>query len=94
MNIQTETPVFKSLSDIRLKKQLLQEEIKKDDQAIKDLWNGIFHKKELTSSTPSKRINALLTVGSGIVDSLILGWKLYHKFSGSPLFGSKNNRRR
>ncbi len=94
MNTQPESNTsYKSLSEIRLKKQLLQEEIKKDDLLIRNLWNDIFHKKDIVSSTPSKRINALLSVGAGVIDSLILGWKLYNKFSNSPLFRDRSRRR-
>lgn len=94
MNTQSESiSSYKSLSEIRLKKQLLQEEIKKDDLIIRNLWNDIFHKKDIVSSTPSKRINALLSVGAGIIDSLILGWKLYNKFNNSPLLKNRSRRR-
>lgn len=93
MNLQTDKPAIKTLSDIRQQKLLLQEAIKQDDQTIKDLWKGLFRKPDLTAATPSKRIQTFLSVGTGVVDSLILGWKLYHKFSNTPLLGGRKKRK-
>ncbi|EFU30016.1 hypothetical protein HMPREF6485_1977 [Segatella buccae ATCC 33574] len=73
---------YKSLADIRLHKEMVRNDIIKDDQKIKALWNDLFHKSAMlnASATPSKRLNGLMTTGAGILDGIILGWKLYRKF--------------
>uniref|UniRef100_A0AB33JHA3 Uncharacterized protein n=5 Tax=unclassified Prevotella TaxID=2638335 RepID=A0AB33JHA3_9BACT len=75
------TETFRSLSDIRLRKEVLLNEIQNDDKRIKILWNDLFHApKEMVSSTPSKRFSGLMSTGAGLFDGIILGWKLYRKF--------------
>lgn len=56
------TETFRSLSDIRLRKEVLLNEIQNDDKRIKILWNDLFHApKEMVSSTPSKRFSGLMS---------------------------------
>jgi len=77
-----QTPTtYRSLEEIRTRKDALLEEIRKDDKQMKGLWNNLFHKPTaLTAATPSKRISGLMSTGAGVLDGLILGWKLYRKF--------------
>ncbi|WP_028898221.1 hypothetical protein [Prevotella sp. HUN102] len=89
-------PVYKTLSEIRLRKAQLLTDITKDNNQMAILWNGIFHKPKEGVATPSKRFAGLMKSGAGIVDGLILGWKLYRKFGGNKggktpfsLFGKK-----
>lgn len=81
METNTE-PVYNSLSDIRLRKEQLRNDILKDDQKIKDLWGNLFHKPDLLSKdmSPSKRFTCLMNTGAGLLDGFLLGWKLYKKF--------------
>ena len=70
-----------SLEDLQARRDLLREEIIKDDEQIKALWNDLFHKPAmLASSSPSKRLAGILSTGAGVLDGVILGWKLYRKF--------------
>ncbi|KXB84726.1 hypothetical protein HMPREF3034_00644 [Prevotella sp. DNF00663] len=72
---------FRSLSDIRLRKEVLLSEIQHDDKRIKTLWTDLFHApKDMVSSTPSKRFSGFMNTGAGLLDGIILGWKLYQKF--------------
>lgn len=73
---------YKSLEDIRLRKDMLLKDIRQDDKQIHQLWSSLFHKPEALSgkSTPAKRINSLINTGTGLLDGIILGWKLYRKF--------------
>ncbi|MBP5258966.1 MAG: hypothetical protein K6A98_06725 [Prevotella sp.] len=71
---------YKSLSDLRLRKEMLRSELRKDDKKMQKMWNSLFHKPEKTALTPSSRIAGLMSTGAGILDGLILGWKLYRKF--------------
>ena len=70
-----------TLEELEARRELLREEIIKDDEQIKALWNALFHKPAmLTSSSPSKRFAAIVSTGAGVLDGVILGWKLYRKF--------------
>ena len=82
-NQQTEPQKsFRSLEEIRLRKDMILRDIRKDDGQIRKLWGNLFSKPTtLTASTPSRRISGLMSTGAGILDGLILGWKLYRKFS-------------
>jgi hypothetical protein len=83
---QIEPSQYRSLDEIRLRKEILQGSIEKDDDKIRNLWNDLFHNPDITDSNPSKRVNGLINTGVGLLDGLILGWKLYRKFNGSRLF--------
>jgi hypothetical protein len=85
MNNTNQTPSYQSLDEIQTRKDQLREEIGKDDEKIKDLWETLFHNPDINSAAPSKRVNALMNTGIGIVDGLLLGWKLYRKFNGIRL---------
>lgn len=85
-DITTSAP-YKSLEEIRDRKYALKAQIRKDDQQIKELWGDLFHKPDmLAASTPSKRLTGLMSTGAGVLDGLILGWKLYKKFKGNKTF--------
>lgn len=73
---------YKSLSDIRIRKEMLRNDILKDDQKIKTMWRSLFKKPDALkkNATPGSRISSLVGNGAGILDGLILGWKLYRKF--------------
>ena len=54
-----------------------------DEAKIASLWNSLFHKEESTMpKTPVQKIINLANLGTGILDGVILGWKLYRKFHG------------
>ena len=81
MNQANSSQPITSIEELQARKDLLNEEIQKEEQQIKDLWNTLFHKPAmLTSSSPSKRLAGILSTGAGIIDGAILGWKLYKKF--------------
>lgn len=76
---------YHSLEEIRAKKESLRDSIREDDRQIQALWHSLFQKPDmLTAATPSKRLSSLFSTGAGIFDGLLLGWKLYRKFSGKP----------
>ena len=81
---------YNSLAEIRALREALGKEIEADGQQIKKLWGQLFAKDEPEAyATPSKRLNRLLSTGAGMFDAALLGWKLYRKFSGKPLFSKK-----
>ena len=80
----TTPSAYKSLEEIRARKDSLKKEIRKDDQQIRTHWNSLFHRPEaLGVMTPTKRITGLMSTGAGVLDGIILGWKLYRKFKGN-----------
>ncbi|MCI6619523.1 MAG: hypothetical protein MSD82_11780 [Prevotella sp.] len=73
---------YRSLEEIRLRKEMILRDIRKDDGQIRKLWGNLFSKPTmLSASTPSRRFSGLMSTGAGILDGLILGWKLYRKFT-------------
>ena len=55
----------------------------KDEVRIGKLWSDLFHKEDRhTPKTPVQRMINMVNIGSGVLDGLILGWKLYRKFKG------------
>ncbi|MGG6544895.1 UNVERIFIED_CONTAM: hypothetical protein NY100_05625 [Prevotella sp. 15_C9] len=86
-NSHSHEPVYKTLSEIRLRKAQLQTDIAKDNQRMSKLWNDVFH-NENRSTSPTRRLSGFMNTGAGIIDGLLLGWKLYRRFGG----GKKRNR--
>jgi hypothetical protein len=73
--------IYTKLEQIRLRKAMIQKEILKDDHKIRSHWNSLFAKSRhiAKSSSPTKRFGGLMTMGAGLLDAVILGWKLYRK---------------
>lgn len=73
---------YKSLNDIRMRKEMLRNDILKDDQKIRTLWHSLFKPSDIfdKNTSPSKRISSLINTGATVIDGAILGWKLYRKF--------------
>ena len=73
---------YKSLDDIRRRKETLRNEIQEDDKKIKNLWEEMSRPSDLfsKSASPSKRISGLMSTGAALFDGAMLGWKLYRKF--------------
>ena len=70
---------YSSLTEIRLRKELLRKDIQAD---VKKLWQSLFTKPSALSknATPSSRMKSLFSIGAGAFDGAILAWKLYRKF--------------
>lgn len=88
-NETIQTPSYRSLTQIRARKEALKKQIEEEDAKIKTLWDKLFRPNEQADTSPSKRFTDVLNTGAGVLDALILGWKLYRKFSGKALFRLK-----
>ena len=88
-NETIQTPSYRSLTQIRARKEALKKQIEEEDAKITTLWDKLFRPNEQADTSPSKRFTDVLNTGAGVLDALILGWKLYRKFSGKPLFRLK-----
>lgn len=85
-------PIYKSLAEIRARREFLAKAIHGEEREIKTLWESLFHKPATSAITsPSKKLNFIMSTGAGVLDAAILGWKLYRKFAGNT---SSNKRRR
>ena len=73
---------YQSIEEIRLRKAALQKEIEADSAKIDEKWHSLFKKPEalLKSATPSQRISGIISSGAGVLDGILLVWKLYRKF--------------
>ncbi|WP_315511639.1 hypothetical protein [Hoylesella nanceiensis] len=71
---------YNSLRDLKEYKDALNKKLKADEDEIKRLWNGLFKPVKSGPKTPTQRIHSALSLGTGVIDGLILGWKLYRKF--------------
>lgn len=73
---------YQSIEEIRLRKAALQKEIEADSAKIDEKWHSLFKKPEALSksATPSQRISGILSSGAGVLDGILLVWKLYRKF--------------
>lgn len=93
-NSQNSEPTYRTLSEIRLRKAQLLTEITKESNRMSGLWDNVFHKPQ-DSSTPTKRFSGIMVKGVGVADAVILGWKLYRRFTGKPsIFGFFGNKKR
>lgn len=81
LNSELSSPAYRTLDEIRLRKAQLLTDITKDSNKIRTLWDDIFHPKK-DKATPTSRFANTMKMGAGIVDGLILGWKLYRKLGG------------
>ena len=83
------TMQFNSLDEIEAYRDQLKLDLHKDEERFASLWKGLFCKEEpRRPKTPMQRVLGMVNVGSGVLDGVILGWKLYRKFSGGRLWGS------
>ncbi len=79
---ETETLQYNSLADIQIRKAQLQTELLKKELEIKDSWKRVII-KEKTNRKGLDRYTHIFSSSVGVVDGLLLGWKLYRKF-GKP----------
>lgn len=73
---------YQSIEEIRLRKAALQKKIEADSAKIDEKWHSLFKKPEALSksATPSQRISGIISSGAGVLDGILLVWKLYRKF--------------
>ena len=86
---------FRSLTDIREYKEELCKQIKQSESHIAESWNELFHKEEEIPKNKAQRLARMLSLGTGVFDGALLGWKLYRKYKeGALLFGFGRNKKR
>lgn len=70
---------YNTLHEIRLRKELILSEIRRDNQQINVLWKELFRKPE-QNREKGFTMASLMTTGAGLADGFMLAWKLYRKF--------------
>lgn len=73
---------YTSIQEIQSRKALLRKEIQQDSLKIENQWRSLFQKPVAlkANATPAQRIASILSMGTGVLDAFLLGWKLYRKF--------------
>ncbi len=73
---------YQSIEEIRLRKAALLKDIEADSAKIEEKWHSLFKKPEALArpATPSQRITGMISTGAGVLDGILLVWKLYRKF--------------
>lgn len=84
---------FRTLDDIRQYKEQLHRDITKDEERIATKWNDLFHKNEDEPTNKAQRLTRMLSLGTGVFDGVMLGWKLYRKYQqGAFLFRKRKKK--
>lgn len=85
---------FNSLSEIQAYKGDILKELHKDEEKIATLWNGLFHSDEdKYPGTPAQKFSRMISIGGGVFDGLLLGWKLYRRFKGTTTLLNRKRHR-
>ena len=80
-NDSTQQRTFSSLEEIENYKEEIRQSIHNDEKHIGELWHNLFHNEDRHApKTTVQKMIGMVNIGSGVLDGLILGWKLYRKF--------------
>lgn len=72
----------KTLAQIRARKEELRAGIQKDTTEIQKQWDSLFHQQPDTLlPSPTQKLMKVMNTSAGVFDGLLLGWKLYRKYS-------------
>lgn len=86
---------MKSLEDIAAYKDKLRKQIEHEEECIAGKWNELFHKEEPVPQGKAQKLLRMVSLGTGMFDGMMLGWKLYRKYQeGAFLFGGKKKKHR
>ena len=85
--------MYQNLSDIKAEKEKLRKALSDKENEIGNLWESVFHpQEEHLVETPTQRLLHYANTGAGLLDGVLLGWKLYRKVGRT--FSLKKIRRR
>lgn len=83
------------MADLRACKDTVSGQLRTDEERIAAMWHSLFRPADKASAaTPSARLTRMVSMGAGIVDGVLLGWKLYRKYKGAKNFLSKRKKKR
>ena len=70
---------YNTLHEIRLRKEVILSEIRRDNMQINNLCKELFRKPEPKKNNGFS-LSSIMSTGAGLADGFILAWKLYRKF--------------
>ena len=83
---------YKSLDDIRARKEALRKELHRDNSTMKTQWNSLFHKEE--AKLPAQRFANIMATGVSVFDGILFAWKLYNRFGGGKIKAKSKRRKK
>lgn len=74
--------VYTNLAEIQQQKALVQEQIRKSEQQIGEMYRSMFapEPENPERGFPSQKLKKAFSVGTSLVDGFLFGWKLYKRF--------------
>lgn len=75
-----ELEAYTNLRDIRLRREYLLKEIRKEQKTMGQLRQSLFKKDKPAKGGRRFSLTTLLTAGGGLLDGALLAWKLYRRF--------------
>ena len=84
---KSNTQEYRSIKDLRLRKAEILAEITKNSNKMQVMWDSLIHPVPASNVTPTQKFSGFISKGANFMDALILGWKLYNKFSGKKKIG-------
>lgn len=72
-----------SLKILQQRKADVKKEITAKEKGLHKLWDDVFHKPQpvMQSFSPTRRAMSFLSSSTAVIDGMLLGWKLYNRFS-------------
>lgn len=93
MPTEIATTTYKTLEEIRLRKEQLSNDIEADGEKIAAIWNELTHKKE--DASKGEYIATLVSNSVTAIDAFLLMRKLMKNYSGVlKMFGLRRDRKK
>ena len=74
-----DTKTYTTIEDIMAERNRLHEAMIQKGDEIASLWDDLVHPKQDDSSSPTQKLLQYANAGAGVVDGVLLGWKLYRR---------------
>ncbi len=79
-NTNQQVMKYRSLSDVRHRKELVLEQIKTQNKEMTLLYKELLNKRKHKKSGKKSTVSTVVKTSMGILDALLFGWKLYRKY--------------
>ena len=90
----TQGKTFATLEDIRVEKERLRLAMSEKGEEVSMLWQELVHPAaDDEVKTPTQRLLHYAHAGAGLVDGVIMGWKLYRRIGGTFSFFKRKKRK-
>lgn len=94
-NQEPQLQPINTMADLRAAKDTVSHQLRADEERMAGMWHSLFAPKDKAAlATPTARLTRMVGMGAGIVDGVLLGWKLYKKYQGAKnFFGLRKKKR-